>query len=421
MTAPEGPRIVIVGGGFGGVYAAAYLAQSDLAFRGARVTLIDQRNYFTFQPLLAETVGGSLGREHVTYPLRVLARRYRFTFLQARVTRIVPDASLVCTAHGEIGYDYLLLATGAEPRYFGESLARHGLPLTSVTEAQQIRNRVITAMERAAVSTDPVERQRLKTVVVAGAGPAGVEVASEIHHLLRYELARYYPASEPCRVVLVDPSARILQGFDESLAEEGLQCLIRRGIEPRLGRRVLDADANGVTLAGEDGEERIPAATFVWTAGTAPTSPAFDPPLDLDRGAVRVLPTLQVAGHPAIYAVGDVTVLTDPRGSRPYPRVAPIAISQGIRAAGNIENAILGRPLEPYHAHHAGKIVSLGRGVALVDLLGFRVRGRLAWLSYRAAYLLKLVGLKNKVNVVLSLIMHRIFGPDIAADVPAPE
>ena len=422
MNPPKEPRIVIVGGGFGGLYAAAYLAQSELALRGARVTLIDRRNYFTFQPLLAETVGGTLGREHVTYPFRVLAKRYRFNFIQDTVAKVVTDSACVRTSRGEVGYDFLLLATGAEPRYFGnDNLERHGLPLTSVAEALQIRNRVITAMEMAAYSRDPVERSRLKTFVVAGAGPAGVEVASEIHHLLTHELADYYPASEPCRVVLVDPSTRILQGFDEALAHEGLNCLIQRGIEPRLGSRVLDADSQGVTIAIEGGSESIPAATFIWTAGTAPSSLEFEPPLDLDRGAVRILPTLQISGFQNVFAVGDVTTLTDPRTGKPYPRVAPIAISQGIRAAGNIENAVLGRPLEEYHAHHAGKIVYLGRGVALVDLLGFKVRGSWAWMIYRMAYIMKLVGIRNKVKVVISLILHRIFGPDIAADVPSPE
>jgi len=143
-------------------------------------------------------------------------------------------------------------------------------------------------------------------------------------------------------------------------------------------------------------------------------------PLDTGRGALRVTPALQVEGHGNIFAVGDVTTLVDPRTGRPYPRVAPIAISQGIRAAANIENLAVGRPLEPYQAHHAGKIVSLGHGVALVDILGFQLRGPLAWWLYRSSYLLKLVGTKNKVRVLLTLTLNRLFGPDVAGETPAP-
>lgn len=419
--APAGPRVVIVGGGFGGLYAAAYLARSELADQGVQVALLDRKNYFTFTPLLAEVVGGTLGREHVTYPYRVLARQHRFAFVQDAAREVDLAAQCVRTDGGAFPFDFLLFATGAEPTHFGqEAIRRHSLPLTSVPEALRIRDRVIAALERAVVTRSAAERERLLTFVVAGAGPAGVEVASEIHHMCNRVLRPYYPGLDRARVLLVDPSEGILRGFDAGLAEEGVSCLRRRGLEVHLGTRVSEATAETVTLAGADGPVVVPTDTLIWTAGTAPSSAGLGLPFPLERGALPITETLQITGQENVFAVGDTTVLRDPRTEHPYPRVAPIAISQGVRAAGNIESLARGRPLDCYHAHHAGKIISLGHGVALVDILGFQIRGPIAWWFYRTAYLLKLVGTKNKIRVVMTLVLNRLFGPDVTAEVPAP-
>ena len=186
-------------------------------------------------------------------------------------------------------------------------------------------------------------------------------------------------------------------------------------MDVRLNTRIVTAGENSVTLDGPEGREEIPTKTLVWTAGTTPASWVGSLGLPTERGAVEVNKFLQVKGHPHIFAVGDVSVLMDVRAGMPYPRVAPIAISQGVRAAGKIEGLVFGRPLEAYHAHHAGKIVSLGCGMALVDIWGVRVSGWLAWWIYREAYLLKLVGMKNKVRVLFTLALNRVFDPDIAS------
>lgn len=411
------PRVVVVGGGFGGLYAATYLGRSELAAQGARITLIDRKNYFTFTPLLAEVAAGALGREHVTYPYRALGLRYGFEFVQDSACQVDFENHVVTTQHATLQYDYLVLAVGAEPRYFGnEALKQHSLPFTSVPEALAIRDRVIACLERATTSGEEAERTCLMTFVVAGAGPAGVEVASEIRNLANVVLRPYYQDAPPARVVLVDGGQRILNGWDEELAREGLERLRRRGVEVRLRTRIQHAAPDSVIAVGPDGEQTIPARTVVWTAGTAPGAWASALPLPRERGAVRVNRLLQVEGLEHVFAVGDVTTLIDERTGQPYPRVAPIAISQGVRAAANIENHYCGRELEPYHAHHAGKIISLGGGVALVDILGVRVTGLLAWWIYRTVYLLKLVGTKNKVRVLTTLILNRLFEPDVAAD-----
>jgi NADH dehydrogenase len=410
------PRIVIVGGGFGGLYAATYLAQSELGEHGAEITLLDHKNYFTFTPLLAEVATGVLGREHVTYPYRVLASRHGFRFVQEAACGLDLEQHVVRTQHTELPYDYLVVAAGAEPQYFGsESLRQASLPFTSVNDALAVRGRVIGSLEEATLCRDAAERQRLLTFVVAGAGPAGVEIASAILHLGAKILCPYYAEPLPLRVVLVGAGDRILAGFDGNLARDGLCRLRAMGIDVRLNTRIVDASAERGVITTQDagGTDLIPAHTLIWTAGTAPGGWVSSLSLPTHQGAVKVDDFLRVEGMDNVFAVGDVTALADHRTGHLFPRVAPIAISQGIRAAANIENDAFGRDLEPYHAYHAGKIVSLGGGVALVDILGVRITGRMAWWIYRAAYLLKLVGMKNKIRVLVTLALNRLFEPDL--------
>ncbi len=412
----SGPRIVVVGGGFGGLYAASYLARSDLMQDGASITLVDQRHYFTFTPLLAEVAAGTLGREHVVYPYRALGRRYGFQFVQDRLCELDIGSQIVRTQHVELDYDYLVLALGAEPRYFGnDQLRENSLPLTSVGDALAVRDHVINMLERATMTPDETQRRALLTFVVAGAGPAGVEVASEIHHLANEVVRPYYDGLPPARVVIVDRGPRILAAFDERLAADGLERLRGRGIDVRLERQIAGVRPGIITASNGHGTETIEAETLIWTAGTAPVSLAAALDVPTDGGAIRIGTDLRVDGLDNVFAVGDVTSLVDERSGRPYPRVAPIAISQGVRAAANIENMVLGRPLEPYRAYHAGKIVALGSGLALVDILGIRFTGLIAWWIYRLVYLLKLVGTKNKVRVLLTLALNRIFEPDVTA------
>jgi NADH:quinone reductase (non-electrogenic) len=410
------PRVLIVGGGFGGLYAASYLARSELADAGAEIMLLDRNNYFTFTPLLAEVVAGTLLPDHVTYPFRAMARRHGFRFVRGSLESLDPGRGVVGTAESELGFDYLVLAIGVAPRYHGiPGVREHSMPFTGVDHAMTIRDRLIDAFERAAHVRDAEERRRLLTFVVAGAGPAGVELASELWTLMREVLPPYFPGVSEARVILVNGGNRILVGWDEALARDGLGELRRRGIDVRLETRVVRADAESVTTVSPDGERRIATNHLVWTAGTGPAETTRGLGLPSNGGALSVLPTLQVDGCERIFAVGDVAGLESTHTGMPYPRVAPIAISQGVRAAGNIENHALGRPLEAYQAYHAGKIVALGGGVALVDILGLRVSGRPAWWIYRAAYLAKLVGTKNKVRVLAALAMRRMFEPDVSS------
>lgn len=423
MTASP-TRVAVLGGGFAGIYAASYLAAADPPAGSIEVTLVSDRNYFTFTPLLAEVVGGTLGREDVTLALPVLARQRGFEFREARAEGVDPARRVVESTVGPIPYDFLVLALGARPRYFGNrEIERNSLPLTSVREALAIRERLIRNAEAATREGSAARRRRLLTVCVAGAGPAGVEVAAEAWHLLGPVLSRYYPTKTQARVVILQGGSRILPGWNAELAASGLEILRERGIEVHLGTLVQGYDGRTVRAASEDAELEIEADTLIWTAGTAPGRLEWEEGGEAvrDSGHVETDRYLRVVGAERMYAAGDVAFREDPRTESPYPAVAPIAINQGIRAAGNIENAIVGRDQEPYHAHHAGSIVSLGSGTALVDVLGWTLEGRPAWAIYRLAYLLKLVGTRNKVRVATSLALGRLFEPDISYDREAPD
>ncbi|MBI3983313.1 MAG: FAD-dependent oxidoreductase [Gemmatimonadetes bacterium] len=414
----SGPRVVVVGGGFAGLYAGAYLGSSELGDRGADVLLLSERNYFTFTPLLAEVAAGALGREHVTVAYRTLTRRYRIRFLQARMQALAPAEQVIHTTRGPIPYDYAILALGSEPRFFGnDALRAASLPFATVDDALRIRDCVVQRAELAATAANRRERAHLLSFVIAGGGPAGVEVASEIWHLLRDVLPRHYERLDVAAVTLVEGGDRLLTGFDGGLARRGLELLRGRGIQVRLGTRVLSAGEERIEVQGALGRETIDAGVLVWTAGTAPAAVLGQ--LDIPRadgGLVAVNQALQVERAPGLYAIGDISGVLDARTGRPYPRVAPIAISQGIRAAANVENEALGRPPDPYTAFHAGKIVSLGDGQALVDILGLALTGRPAWWLYRMAYLLKLVGTKNKIRVASTLALNQFFGRDLTCE-----
>ncbi|MDT8436155.1 MAG: NAD(P)/FAD-dependent oxidoreductase [Gemmatimonadota bacterium] len=418
MSGPPA-RVAVLGGGFAGIYAASYLAAAELPEGAAEITLVSDRNYFTFTPLLAEVVGGALGREDVTLALPVLAAQRGFRFRQACVEGIDADRRVIETSLGPVPFDYAVVALGARPRYFGnEELERHSLPLTSVRDALAIRERLIRNAEAASRESDPERRQRLLTVCVAGAGPAGVEVAAEARHLLGSVLPRYYPADAEARIVILQGGVGILPGWNPELATAGLEILRRRGIEVHLETLVRGFDGRTVRASTGEREFAIEADTLIWTAGTAPGRidwPADGTPVRRS-GHLETDPYLRVAGSDRVFAAGDMAFREDERSGSPYPAVAPIAINQGIRAAGNIENSILGRDLEAYQAHHAGSIVSLGDGEALVDVLGWTVKGRAAWTMYRLAYLAKLVGTRNKIRVATSLALSRFFEPDISAD-----
>lgn len=408
-----GPRIVIAGGGFGGLYAALYLARSPDRPRDTTITLVDRKNFFTFSPLLTEVASGALGREHVTQPYRVFSAKHEFDFLQADIRAVDPMGRELITNTGSVPYDFLVLGLGNEPLYFGlDDVERGAMPFHTLRHALALRNRVVGLVEQVQHTRDHDLRQAMMSFVVTGGGPAGTEVASELRHLLCEVVPLYYDLDVQPRIVLVEAGEEILSQFDPRLAREGHRVLEQRGVDIRVGVRVAGYRGDEVLLT--DGGS-VRAGTLVWTAGAGPGRVVRESGLPrVNGGGLVVDEFLRVKGHPEIYAIGDCNHVVNPRTGRPYPKVAPIAINQGVRAAGNIENEIVGRPLESYEAHYAGKIVSLGAGQALVDTLGLRWTGRPAWWLYRLVYLLKLVGARPKVRVAVTLAINRLFARDLS-------
>lgn len=265
----HGPSVVVLGGGFAGLYAASYLAASDDtgASSPPEVVLVSDANHFTFTPLLAEMVGGTLGQEHVTFAHRVMAHQRGYGFRLGRVEELDPDRGVVHTDGGGVPFDYAVVAFGARPRWFeNRELERRSHPLSTVRDALRLRNHVLLQAEQAVEERSAARRRRLLTFVVAGAGPAGVEVASEIWHLLTRVLPRYYSGGGEARVVVADASERILRGWDEQLAAEGLALLRRSGLDVRLETLVTGYDGEVVRLKGPAGEECLEAGALVWTA-----------------------------------------------------------------------------------------------------------------------------------------------------------
>ncbi len=409
-------KIVVLGGGFGGLYAAMTLQRELAGTDLAQVTLVDRRNYFTFTPFLPEVAAGTLGRAHVTYPFRFLAQKEQFCFMQGAVQDFDLVKRTVRTETTAIPYDYLIVSLGGAPSFFGNPhIAAHALTLNSVDNALIIRNHIIRLFEQAVVETDPVRRRQLLTLVVAGAGPCGVEVVAELDHLIRTALLKYYPVDpSEIRILLVSKGDRILPHFAGELAETGQKELTKRGIEVRLNTQVTWASGEHVEF---DAYERISTRTLIWAAGVIPNPVLAQLPAPKSpQGGIVVDEFLKLPEFPEVYVIGDGASVLNQRQGQPYPALAPVAIRQGVRAAGNIINTLQGRSREPFRFDFTGNIVGLGCGMALVNLLGIKFHGRLGWWLYRMAHLQRLVSFRNKASLALTLALNAIFDRDISCE-----
>lgn len=409
-------QIVVLGGGFGGLYAAMTLQRELAGSDLAQVTLVDRRNYFTFTPFLPEVAAGTLGRAHVTYPFRFLAQKGEFRFIQGTVHSFDLTKRLIQTDTATIPYDYLIVSLGGVPSFFGNpQIEAHALTLNSVDNALTIRNHVIRLFEQAVVEPDPIRRRELLTFVVAGAGPCGVELAAELHHLIRTALLKFYPVDpSEIKIVLASKGDRILPDFAGKPAETGQQSLMKRGIEVRLNSRVTGASAEYVEL---NDCEMVPTRTTIWAAGVTPNPVlALLPAQKSPQGGIIVDEFLNIAEFPEVYVIGDGASAMDRRQGRPYPALAPVAIRQGVLAAGNIMNTLQGRAKEPFRFDFTGNIVGLGCGMALVNLLGIKFHGRVGWWLYRMIHLQRLVSFRNKASLALTLALNAIFDRDLSCE-----
>jgi NADH:quinone reductase (non-electrogenic) len=395
MKTADGPGVVIVGGGFGGLYAARALRG-----RNIQLTLVDRRNHHLFQPLLYQVATAALSPGDIAYPIRsVLRKQSNARVLLAEAVAVNLAERHLLLRDGTIAYDYLILATGARHAYFGHDEWEQFAPgLKSLEDALEIRRRILLAFERAEREPEEHHRRALLTFVIVGAGPTGVELAGAIAEIARHVMVSDFRAIDPrdARVVLVEASDRILSTFPVQLSDAAEASLRRLGVDLLKNKRVTSIEPGKVIL----GTEMLESETVLWAAGVSASPLAASLGVPLDRaGRVRVEPDLTVPGHPEVSVIGDLALFTHQTGS-PLPGVCPVAIQQGRHAAHNIVRSIEGLPTDPFHYWDKGNLATIGRAQAVADLGRLGISGLTAWLAWLFVHIFFLIGFRNRFVVI---------------------
>jgi NADH:quinone reductase (non-electrogenic) len=414
MQTASAHRVVVVGGGFGGLQAALHLRDAPV-----EVTLVDRRNFHLFQPLTYQVATGALSPGEIAYPLRAIFKRAQNVRVlmaeanaldvSARRLSLAPVAGV--PAPPSVPYDTLIVAGGSRYSYFGnDAWGEFAHEVKSLESALVTRSAILSAFEAAEMESDPELRASWLSFVVVGAGPTGVEMAGQIAELARDSLRRDFRSADPAtgRIVLVEAGDRVLSSFPPSLSRRAQRSLEEIGVTPLLSRMVVDVDARGVTVRTPDGRsEGIAARTIVWAAGVT-ASPlagmlAEIAGIETDRsGRLTVEPDLSLAGHPEILALGDMVAVRG-RDGRPvtYPGVAPVAMQQGRYAARLVRARLEGRDTPAFRYHDKGNLATIGRAAAVADLKGVRLGGLPAWVAWLAVHLWYLVGFANRLFVFI--------------------
>lgn len=389
------PQVLILGGGFGGLWATRALASAPV-----RVTLVDRTNHHLFQPLLYQVAMAGLSSPDIAAPLRHILRGQRnVTVRMDEVSGIDTAARRVTLANGVLDYDYLVVATGARHAYFGhDDWAANAPGLKTLDDAFFIRRHMLEAFEFAERETDPALQAEWLNFVIIGGGPTGVELAGTLAEIARHTLPREFKRSDPrtANVHLLEAGPRVLPSMPESLSEKAREQLRKLGVEVSTGQAVTQIDAGGVAL----GERRIVARTVLWAAGVAASPLGAQLGAERDRaGRVKVEPDLSLAAHPEVFVIGDLASVT--QDGKPVPGVAPAAKQMGAYVGAVIRARLAGRATRPFRYRDYGNLATIGRMAAVVDLRGLRLSGFFAWLFWLVAHVFFLIGFRNRM-VVLS-------------------
>ena len=398
MTTPATklPRVVILGAGFGGLYAAKALKRAPVA-----VTVVDRRNHHLFQPLLYQVATAALAAGEIAQPIRTILRNQRNAevFL-ADVQRIDTEARKIILHDGELSYDYLILATGGQYSYFGHPDWEQIAPgLKSLEDALDIRRRILYAFERAERETDPQRRKKLLTFVIIGGGPTGVEMVGAIAEIARQVMVKDFRHIDPreARVVLLEGGPRVLSAMAEDLSKKAEESLQKLGAEVHTRTLVTRMEPEAVWM----GQEKIEAATILWAAGIAasPLAGSLGAPLD-KAGRVIVEPDLSIPGHREVFAIGDAAVFLHQTG-KPLPGMAPVAMQEGRHAAQNIRHDLQKAPRTPFHYHNKGELATIGKSSAVADFHVVHFSGFLGWVIWLWVHIFFLIGFQNRIVVML--------------------
>jgi NADH dehydrogenase len=393
QTTSSNPKVVIIGGGFGGLYAARILADQPV-----EVTLIDRTNHHLFQPLLYQVATAMLSPADIAQPIRAILKDAKnIRVVMGRVESIDTTAKMVHTRGSQYPYQYLILAAGARHSYFGNDHWEAFAPgLKNLSDALELRRRILNSFEIAETTTDSEVRQAAMTFVIIGAGPTGVEMAGAISELAKRTIVQDFRhiQTQRARIVLLDAAPKVLPTFDDSLCVSALKQLKQLDIEVKVSTKVLGVTSEGVQLENEF----IRARTVVWAAGNA-ASPLAKQLGETDRqGRLIVNDDLSVPSHPEIFAIGDVANFSH-QGGKPLPGVAPLAMQSGEQAARNVLAIIRGNPTKKFKYWDKGSMATIGRNKAIADLKVVKLSGFLAWMSWLLIHLLFIVELRNRILI----------------------
>ena len=390
------PHIVIIGGGFGGLYVARGLRHVE-----ADVTVLDRHNYHLFQPLLYQVATAALNPSDIAAPIRgILGRQKNVTVTLGEAEAIDADAKKVRLCDGgELAYDFLVVATGATHSYFGHPEWERFAPgLKTIDDALEIRRRVLLAFEAAERETDPARQQELLTFVVIGAGPTGVELAGALSEIARQTLTRDFRHIQPesARVILLEGKERVLPPYPPDLSEKARKQLVELGVEVTTDAVVTNVTENAVVI----GDRVIPTRTILWGAGVQASPLARSLGVPLDRaGRVLVEPDLTIPGHKDVFVIGDLAAVRQHDGSF-VPGVAPAAIQEGQHTAMNLERAVEGQPLRAFKYRDKGSLATIGRAAAVANLGRLRFGGFFAWMAWLLIHIFFLIGFRNRFLVI---------------------
>ena len=388
-------HVLIVGGGFAGLKAAKHLgSKSDI-----RVTLIDRQNFHLFQPLLYQVAMAGLSPADIAAPIRsLLSKHQNIRVLKGNVTGVNPVQSTITTDIGDFEYDYLLLAAGAKPTYFNHpGWEEHAPSIKTISQATEIRRRLLNAFEKAERTDDVESQKKLLTFVVIGGGPTGVELAGAIGEMSRYTLARDFRNIDAsvARVFLIEGGPQILPMFSPQHAKRAARDLEKLGVQIWTNSLVSDIDENGVTI----GSERISSSTVVWAAGVEGEKVGLPDDIGRDRGnRLLVEPDLSLPGFSQIFVAGDQAKIDD--GGRGLPGTAPVAMQQGRFVANTILNDMAGKSRAPFEFVDRGQMATIGRSSAIVEIGKLRFAGLFAWITWLVVHIYFLVGFKNRLFVI---------------------
>jgi len=397
-------RVVIVGMGFAGLSAARQLSEY-----GFKVVMVDRNNYHLFQPLLYQVATAGLEQESIAYPVRALARNWSgTTFRLGEVTGVDFAARKLMLKDGELGYDYLLLATGSKTNFFGmQSVEEHAFDLKSLPQAEQLRNHILLLFEQASREPDQLKRKALLTFVVVGGGPTGVEFSGALRELSKYVLSRDYPEIDvnETRIVLVEAADSLLTAMEPHLRNYAAQKLEKMGVEIRFSTQVVDATAEQVFF--KDGSN-INTHTLFWSAGVAATPLAGNIGVTQGGGGrIIVQSDLSLESYPEVFAIGDTALFL--QDDKPLPMIAPVASQQGRYVARVIQNREDGKNTENFRYHDKGSMATIGRSAAVATTHGYSFSGFLAWLVWLMLHLYYLIGFRNRLLVLMNWGFYYFF------------